>query len=48
MVGLVADVCLIVRKSSQRRPDSVLGTIRKLELNCTGYFKFGIWDIYII
>ena len=34
MVGLVADGCLIVRKTCQRRPDSLLGTIRKWVLNC--------------
>ena len=31
---LVADVCLISRKSCQRRPDSLLGMIRYWVLNC--------------
>ena len=39
MVGLVADVCLIVRKTYQRRPDSFLGTIREWVLNCIPFYK---------
>ena len=36
VVRLVADVCLIGRKSCQRRPDSLLSTIRYWVLNCSG------------
>ena len=38
VVRLVADVCLIGRKSCQRRPDSILGRIRYWVLNCSLYF----------
>ena len=42
MVCLVEDVCLISRKSCQRSPDLLLGTIRYWVLNCITDIKSDI------
>ena len=39
VAGLVADICLVVRKTCQRCSDSLLGTIRKWALNCNSRKK---------